>query len=883
MADLAITKAAGLPAVIAGGTVDYAITVTNNGPSDVTGAAVADAFPAPTLTGVTWSCMSAGGACGAASGAGDIMTTVDLPAGASAVFAVTGSVAADATGTLVNTATVTAPTGTTDPNLANNTATASTPILALADVAVTKVGPQKVIAGNTLAFTIEVTNNGPSVATNVTVDDMTPPGLTFVSNTGDCTTPFQCSLGTMAPNTSRTITSTFMVPAGYTTPDPIVNVVTAMSQTVDPAPVNNTAEAAVSLNAPVAALAVTKSDAKTQVIAGTTTVYTITVTNPGPSAVTGVHVTDPLPAELVNASWTCVGSGGGSCTAASGTGSIDTTVALPVGAVATFQLTATVAQDAQGLVSNTVTAQNPPNFGSPSSASATDTNEVIRRADLSIAKSGPTAPVVPGHTAVYTIVVTNGGPSAATDVMVADPTPMGLTFVSNSGGCTTPFPCDLGMLASGASQTITTTYLVPPGYTTPNPIVETATVSSPVPDPVPDNNSATVMTPVDTNADVEVTKFVAPTSGILVGDTVTFTVVARNHGPNSATAVVITDILPAGLMFVSASPSQGAYFPATGEWVLPSLALDQEEELVLQTMVTLPGDITNLAVRTGGNEPDPNPGNDSGAATINAAAAADVALQKTVDRPQPSVGETVTFTVTATNRGPSSATGVFVEDTLPPGLTLVTATPSQGTTYDAGTGAWTIGNLALSASATLTLVASVNTTGVLVNEARKTAQNEVDPNPLNDVAEAQINAIATADIGIGKAISTQAPAVGGDVTFTVTATNFGPSPATGVVITDPLPASLTFVSAMPSQGTYDQASGVWTVGDLAATRTALLSVTARVTQVGPFTNTATRTASNEPIPTPTTTAPACRRSRASLPTSPSPRRTARPRPSPARS
>ena len=314
----------------------------------MTGAAVADAFPAPTLTGVTWSCVSAGGACGAASGAGDIMTTVDLPAGASAMFTVTGSVAADATGTLVNTATVTAPSGTTDPNLANNSATASTPILALADVAVTKVGPQKVIAGNTLAFTIEVTNNGPSVATSVTVDDTTPPGLTFVSNTGDCTTPFQCSLGTMAPNTSRTITSTFMVPAGYTTPDPIVNVVTATSQTVDPAPGNNTAEAAVSLNAPVAALAVTKSDGKTQVIAGTTTVYTITVSNPGPSAVTGVHVTDPLPAELANASWTCVGSGGGSCTAASGTGSIDTTVALPVGAVATFKLTATVAQDAPG-------------------------------------------------------------------------------------------------------------------------------------------------------------------------------------------------------------------------------------------------------------------------------------------------------------------------------------------------------------------------------------------------------------------------------------------------------------------------------------------------------------------------------------------------------
>ena len=261
MADLAITKAAGLPAVIAGGTVDYAITVTNNGPSDVTGAAVADVFPAPTLTGVTWSCMSAGGACGAASGAGDIMTTVDLPAGASATFAVSGSVAADATGTLVNTATVTAPSGTTDPDLANNSDSASTPILALADVAVTKVGPQKVIAGNTLVFTIEVTNDGPSVATGVIVDDVTPHRADVRVQYGrlhDAVPVRPGDHGAQARAGPSRRPS--WCPAGYTTPDPIVNVVMATSQPLDPAPVNNTAQAAVSLNAPVAALAVTKSD-----------------------------------------------------------------------------------------------------------------------------------------------------------------------------------------------------------------------------------------------------------------------------------------------------------------------------------------------------------------------------------------------------------------------------------------------------------------------------------------------------------------------------------------------------------------------------------------------------------------------------------------------
>src|SRR5262249_28482602 len=163
---------------------------------------------------------------------------------------------------------------------------------------------------------------------------------------------------------------------------------------------------------------------------------------------------------------------------------------------------------------------------------------------------GP-ATVVPGNTALYAIVVTNSGPSAATNVVVNDPTPEGLTFVSNSGSCTTAFPCALGTLAPGASQTITTTLLVPPGYTTPNPIVEIATVSSPTTDPTPGNDTATAQTTVDTDADVEVTKSVAPAAGVLVGDTVTFTIQATNNGPNAATGVSVTDILPAGLSFVS--------------------------------------------------------------------------------------------------------------------------------------------------------------------------------------------------------------------------------------------------------------------------------------------------------------------------------------------
>ena len=139
---------------------------------------------------------------------------------------------------------------------------------------------------------------------------------------------------------------------------------------------------------------------------------------------------------------------------------------------------------------------------------------------------------------------------------------------------------------------------------------------------------------------------------------------------------------------------------------------------------------------------------------------------------------------------------------------------------------------------------------MLVNTAQKTAQAEVDPNPLNDQSSVSLNAVTTADLEVTKAVSNAAPSVGEAVTFTVKATNLGPSPATGVVVNDPLPAGLEFVSATPSQGSYDPGTGAWTVGDLAATQSAVLSLTALVVQEGAFTNTATKAAANEPDPEP---------------------------------
>jgi uncharacterized repeat protein (TIGR01451 family) len=110
--------------------------------------------------------------------------------------------------------------------------------------------------------------------------------------------------------------------------------------------------------------------------------------------------------------------------------------------------------------------------------------------------------------------------------------------------------------------------------------------------------------------------------------------------------------------------------------------------------------------------------------------------------------------------------------------------------------------------------------------------------------------VAAADIRVTKSVSDPTPAVGNKVTFTVSARNLGPNNATGVVVRDRVPPGLAFVSAAPSQGTYNAATGIWSIGSLNVGVTALLRITVTVTGTSRVTNTATSIASNPTDPNP---------------------------------
>ena len=128
---------------------------------------------------------------------------------------------------------------------------------------------------------------------------------------------------------------------------------------------------------------------------------------------------------------------------------------------------------------------------------------------------------------------------------VADPTPASLAFVSNTGDCAVAFPCALGTLVPGATRTITATYQVPPGYTAPATIVNTATVTATSSDVNPANNTASATTALGPpSADLAIMK--AAPATVVPGNTITYTITITNSGISSAAAVSVADPTPVG-------------------------------------------------------------------------------------------------------------------------------------------------------------------------------------------------------------------------------------------------------------------------------------------------------------------------------------------------
>ncbi|MFM7035963.1 MAG: FG-GAP-like repeat-containing protein, partial [Planctomycetia bacterium] len=235
-------KTDGSPTYTPGVPVTYTITVTNAGPSAVIGATVSDILPAGT------SFVSAAGGATYDSGSNTVRyTTGALGVSGSTSFTITILPASTRTGSLVNTATVAAPTGTTDSNPLNNSAIDTDTPAPVADLSISKTDNRTTyVPDRNLTYTITVTNLGPSAVTGATVSDVLPAGTSFVSATGGAMYDFESktvryTAGTIGVLGSASFTLTILPAATRT--DPLVNTATVAppSGVTDPTTGNNSA------------------------------------------------------------------------------------------------------------------------------------------------------------------------------------------------------------------------------------------------------------------------------------------------------------------------------------------------------------------------------------------------------------------------------------------------------------------------------------------------------------------------------------------------------------------------------------------------------------------------------------------------------------------
>ena len=207
------------------------------------------------------------------------------------------------------------------------------------------------------------------------------------------------------------------------------------------------------------------------------------------------------------------------------------------------------------------------------------------------------------------------------------------------------------------------------------------------------------------------------------------------------------------------------------------------------------GSITNTVTVTG-NQSDPNLSNNTSTVTTQVIQSADLALVKTASPNPVKAGQQLTYTLTATNNGPSNATGVSIVDTLPASTAYYSASGQSSATIVDQTLTLNIGNLAVGASSTITVVVAVasTATGTITNTATVSG-NQSDPNLANNTASVstQVDVLRSfnrpsTDLKIVKTAKPNPVTVGADLTYTLVVTNKSLTTATDVTIVDTLPA-----------------------------------------------------------------------------------------------
>lgn len=421
----------------------------------------------------------------------------------------------------------------------------------------------------------------------------------------------------------------------------------------------------------------------------------------------------------------------------------------------------------------------------------------------------------------WTLNVTNNGPDKATDVVVCDLLSKDLIYLSSTGNYDVKSGLwNIGTLEMGKSVSIGIVTLV----NKTGKITNDANVSGREYDWNLSNNYDNKSIDVDVCADLAIEKLVNDTAPKF-NSLVEWTLRVTNNGPDTATGVVVCDILPEGLISIDKS--------FNGTWNVGKLLNNQTKELTIICLVNKTGKLVNIA-DIAGNEYDCNLTNNIVNKSIEVAQSADLFVKKYVNNTSPDFGEIIKWSVVVSNNGPDIATNVQVNDLLDDGLIFVKSSSTKGN-YDVKSGIWTIDSLAPETDETLNIYCKVNKIGKILNFGSVNS-TQYDWNESNNHDNESVNAVKIADLSVIKLINNSNPNYNDLIKWTIIVSNNGPNMATGVIVNDLLPKSVEYISSYLSKGFYNLVNGIWDVGNLNAGEKLQLNIVSKIVKTGDITN-----------------------------------------------
>jgi uncharacterized repeat protein (TIGR01451 family) len=621
-----------------------------------------------------------------------------------------------------------------------------------ADVSTTLSGPTSVSAFANVTYSVTVSNRGPSTAGNVSASTSLDSKFTFVSASGGGNYLGGVVTWPAIPSLPSGSSASFTVTVSSPTKGLLTNIASSVAGTADPDASNNNGTA--SAARVITAVSSLKLD-KTSSGANVATLNWSHTVSPGSARILIVG----LSIDVTNASVLAANFAGLlPLTPIGETNGTDTRVAMyyllnpPIG---TFPISVTL-NTAAGIVGGAASFQGV-DQSSPITAFAGN--------------------IGPNDTPIVTVASSLGGFVVDT---VAPKSPRRL----NSAGPGQVVAWNMSSTNYSGAGSIT------PGDRSVSPYW------------ILNGNKAWTMAAVGLNpslvlADVALTA-TGPASVVATSNLTCF-ITITNRGLDTATNVLVSDALPAGATFVSASAG-GTYKAGIVSWpILATFATRTTASYSVTITAPGAGPLTNLAYSTSVTA-DPDPSNNNGTGANNQVITSVTGLSDvatTVDGPASVfAGTTFTYNISLTNSGPSPAVNVLVSNSVPAGATFVSA--SQGGTNNAGLVTWLLSSLAAGTNTNLTLTVSAPAGGSLTDIVASTSDTQ-DLVPFNnDGSRGNSQLITTIIPSADVAVAVAGPPgvlAGAAFNYIITLTNAGPSVASNVVVSDTLPVGVTFLSA----------------------------------------------------------------------------------------